>query len=76
VRINIFGKDSNGYGMSATPTYATPDKTTGFYYFKKSEWNANGDLKVYSHSSGAVSSLSYARYCRYIYLVYKKEDTE
>ena len=76
VRINIFGKDSNGYGMSATPKYATPDKTTDFYYFKKSEWDANGNLQVYSHSSGSISSLSYARYCRYIYVVYKKEDTE
>lgn len=76
VRINKFGKDSSGYAMGATPLYATPDKKTDFYYFKKSEWDASGNLKLYSHSSGSYTSLSYARYSRYIYLIYKKEDTE
>lgn len=76
VRINVFDKDSNGYGMSATPKFATPDKLTDFYYFKKSEWDAGGNLQVYFHSSGPVFSMSYARYCNYIYIVYKKEDTE
>lgn len=74
VRINKFGKDSNGYGMSASPQYATPDKTTDFYCFDKDEWDAGGNLTLYSHSSGSYTSLTYARYCRYIYLVYKKED--
>jgi hypothetical protein len=62
--------------MGASPQYATPDKTTDYYFFDIDEWNASGDLKLYSHSSGTYSIQSYARYSRYIYLVYKKEDTE
>lgn len=72
VRINSFGKDNNGNAMNGTPAYATD--TSRYYYFKQSEWNAGGDLKLYNYSSGSSSTSTYARYSRYVYLVYKKES--
>ena len=72
VRINLFGKDSSGNAMSGTPAYATD--TSRYYYFKQSEWNAGGDLKLYNYSSGSSSTSTYARSSRYVYLVYKKES--
>lgn len=76
VRINIFGKSSGGDVMSGTPVYATPNNLTEYYYFDKNEWDAGGDLTLYRYSGSLALPMSYARNSRYVYLVYKKEDTE
>lgn len=74
-RIMLYGKSSSGYTMDSL-TDGSP-ASTRYYYFNESEWNNSGILQLYMDTNGdgnADSDVSYERYGRYVYLVYKKED--
>ena len=70
-RLKVYGKNSSGYIMVLTNN----NTDTRYYYFDDDEWNAGGEMKLYSMLDGSNSYATYARSGPGIYIVYKKEDT-